>query len=390
MKKNWIKNYLLLGTVYMAFVSFLCSVTFVRMNISQAQEKNVFESIYIDTLIDFIVPSPSYSQIEEMEQDPETGMVVITPYYETSSHAKINGNEAKGDVLFIADVSKVDYTPYGAKRIVSGAKTSKEGSAIVDRVYAERNACNIGDVVEMTLAGHKFSFTITGMTEANTYYNDGTIALVLSSEQVSQLENDGVRYSAAYVSASDYERCKYYLYNIYKPYGRLKDESEFDNQETYQQHVQNFNNANWSKEITNCKDNYSNLSVKYENVEIGIYRNIIISAVIVLVAVVIFDSVLLKSENLNAFFQGFLIKKSGTKAEIKSFFSRGITFNAVIFFLVTAVLYYWIATSIGCEMISSNIMTSCAMIATQIIVSLIMTAVSGGYVEKHFTIKKKT
>ena len=388
MTKNWVKYYLLLGTVIVAIVSCLCSVVFVRNNVNQAQEKMVFESIYVDTSIDFIIPSPSYSQIQEIEQNPETGVSAITPYYETSSSARINGNEAKGTVLFIADAAKVDFTPYGSQRIVSGEKNSTEGNAIVDRPYIDKNGCKIGDTVEMTLSGHQFNFTITGMTEANTYYNDGTIALVLSAEQVTQLESDGVGFSAAYVSASDYERCKRYLLNDYKPYGRLKEETEFDSQEAYQQHVKNFNEANWSKEITNCKDNYSSLSVKYENVENGIYQNIIIAAVIVFLATIIFNVVLLKNEGLKNLFQGFLIKKSGTKAEIKSFYSRGITFNAILFCLVTGGLYYWVTISVGSRLIGSNILTSCAMIVSQIVASIIMTAVSRGYVEKHYTIKK--
>lgn len=389
MTKNWVKYYLLLGTVIVAILSFLCSVVFVKNNVGHAQEKKVFESIYKDTAIDFIIPSPSYSQIQEIEQNQETGVTAITPYYETSSSARINGNEAKGSVLFIADASKVDYTPYGTKRIVSGEKSVTEGNAIVDRTYIENNSCKIGDTVEMTLSGHQFTFTVTGMTEDNTYYNGGTIALVLSSEQVAQLESDGVGYSAAYVAASDYEKCKRYLLNEYKPYGRLKDESEFDNQEAYQQHVNNFNDANWSKEITNCKDNYSSLSVKYENVESGIYRNTIIAAVIVLLAAVIFNIVLLKNESLKNLFQGFLVKKSGTKSEIKSFYTRGITFNAIVFCLITGALYYWVTVSVGSKLIGSNLLTSSAMIISQIVASIIMSAVARGYVEKHYTIKKK-
>ena len=49
-------------------------------------------------------------------------------------------------------------------------------------------------------------------------------------------------------------------------------------EDVYNQHLQNFNDADWSKEITNCQENYKVLSVKYENVQTGIWTNIIIMA----------------------------------------------------------------------------------------------------------------
>ena len=112
------------------------------------------------------------------------------------------------------------------------------------------------------------------------------------------------------------------------------------------------------------------------------------AAVIVLLATVIFNMILLKNENLKKLFQGFLIKKSGTKSEIKSFYSRGIIFNVIVFCLITGALYYWVTISVGSKLLGSNVLTSCAMIVSQIVASIIMAAVSRGYIEKHYTIKK--
>ena len=389
MGKKWNKYYLLLGSILMVILSALCSLVFVRSNIYQSQDKKTFESIYTDTSIDFIVPSPSDSQVEELEQDVENGIGAITPYYETSSTIVIDGNGVKGTTIIIPDAAKIQYTPYGSSRIVSGDTDMASGDAIADKTFVANNNCKIGDIVDLSISGHDFSFQIKGTAESNTYYKDGTIAVVLSEEQTDQLKSDGLKYSSAFISASDYEKCKSYLYSEYKPYGRLKDESEFDDVETYNQHVQNFEDADWTKEITNCKDNYASLSVKYENVDSGIYKNMIIAAIIIFLAVIIFNSVLLRLDDLKKAFQGFLVKKSGTKVEIKAFYRKGIILNAVVFCAVTIALYLWIASSLGIKLISNSVFTTLVIIVSQILASVIMIALSASYVEKNYSVQKQ-
>ena len=373
----------------MAVLSAICSFAFVKSNIQQIQDKRTFESIYMDTTIDFIVPSPSDSQILEIEQNKKAWIKAVTPYYETASSIKINENNSKGIVIIVPDAEKIQYTPYGSSRIISGGIDIKAGDALADRAFASNNDCGIGDTVQLSILDRDYIFEIKSITENNTYYNDGTIAVVLSDEQAAQLQSDGIKYSAAYVFASDYEKCRTYLYNEYKPYGRLKDASDFDSEELYNQHVQNFEAADWTKEITNCKDNYSSLSVKYENVEAGIYRNMVIAAIIIFLTVIIFNSVLLRQENLKKSFQGFLIKKSGTKAEIKSFYRKGITFNVAVFCATTIVFYCLIVLEVGVKLVSGNAISSLAMIAAQIMASVIMIRLSAAYVEKNYTIKEE-
>lgn len=389
MKKKWVKYYLLLGILLMVVLSALCSFTFVRGNVKQAQDKKTFESIYTDTSIDFIVPSPSYTQVGELEKDSNSGISAMVPFFETTSSTRINGNGIKGTTIIFPDEDKIEYSPYGSRRIVSGENSLKAGDAAIDRVFVDKNNVGIGDEVTLSIAGYDYSFVIRAITESNTYYNDGTIAVILSGEQVTQLQNAGIKYSAAYVSASDYDKCKTYLYNDYKPLGRLKDEAEFDSRDAYDQHVQNFNAANWTKEITNCKDNYNSLSVKYDNVEMGIYRNMIIAAIIVFMVIIVYNAILMKSEELKVFFQNYLVKKSGTKAEIKSFYKNGIVFCMVVFIMATAGLYYYVATGLGVKLISSCAFTSGIIIISEIIASLLMLLITSGYVEKHYSLKKE-
>ena len=388
MKKIWGKYYLLLGTILMVTLSAICSVAFVKSNVRQIQDKMSFESIYTDTSIDFIVPGPSYTQVKELENDKDNGIAAVTPYYETSVGLRINDNNAFGTTIIMPSSDKLQYTPYGASRIISGDKNVTVGDAIADKVFAANNNIKIGDTAVLDISDEEYPFTVRSIAESNTYYNNGTIAVVLTDEQNEQLQANGVKYSAAYVSASNYEVCKTYLYNEYKPYSRLKDAADFENEDAYNQHLQNFENADWTKEITNCRDNYAGLSVKYENVGSGVCRNIVMAALLTLLAVIIFNLVLLRLDKLKIMFQGFLVKKSGTIKEIKSFYRKGILFNAAVFCAATLGFYVWIVAATKIRFISGGL-TSLIMVIAQIMGSLFMCGLSTSYIEKNYIVKSE-
>ena len=91
MKKKRNQCYLLLGTIIMLLVAYLCSLLFVKGNLEQTARKSSFESIYANTTIDYIVPGPSYSQVDELENTSGNGINTVTPYYETTTSVEIGG-----------------------------------------------------------------------------------------------------------------------------------------------------------------------------------------------------------------------------------------------------------------------------------------------------------
>ena len=387
MKKKRNQCYFLLGTIIMLLVSCLCSFIFIKGNLEQAAQKNSFESVYVNTSIDFIVPGPSNSQIEELENTIGNGIKAITPYYETTTTIDINGSSINGTTILFPFAGKMEYTPYGPARITSGATELKGGDAIVDQTYIEKNGCSINDKVSISIAGQDYTFQITSIAETNTYYTSGTIALILTEVEARQLEEAGIRYSAAYVSADDMSACESYLYSEYKPLSRLKDRSEFDSEDVYNQHLQDFNEADWTKEITNCQENYKILSVKYENVQTGIWTNIVIMAIIVAVAIIVFNALLLTNSGIKSFMKAFLVKKSGTKESIKAFYKSGITANVIVFCIACIGLYAFLANQARVPLLNLQAMNCILPVLTAIITSVIMIGVSGSYVEKHYKVK---
>lgn len=372
----------------MLLVSCLCFFVFVKGNLEQAAKKASFESIYVNTTIDYIVPGPSNTQVDELESSERNGIRSVTPYYETKIAIDINGRSVKnGTSLLFPSAEKMNYTPYGCARIINGATGVKGGDAVVDQAYLDKVRCRIGDIVSISIGAREYFFKITSVAETNTYYNNGTIALILTEDVAHQLQESGIKYSAAYISANDVSACETYLYSEYKPLSRLKDRSEFDSEAVYNQHLQNFNDADWSKEITNCQKNYKILSVRYENVQTGIWTNILIMAIIVGFVIVVFNTVLLTNRGMKSFMKAFLIKKSRTKDVVKAFYRFGITANAVVFCIASAAQYVFFATQMHISLLGLQILNCIIPILTDIIISAIMIGVSRWYVEKHYKVR---
>jgi len=387
MKKKQFKCYLLLGTIVMLVLATLCSATFIQTNLRRTAEKESFESAF-NVAIDFIIPAPSFSQVEELEQNSAYGIDAVTPYFETTTAVALNGKNANGTALIFPDAHKMQYTPYCCERIVSGSTQYTGGTAIIDQKYAEQNGCSIGDVATIVIANHEYNFQVVSISEANISYS-GTIALILTDSDIGQLQNDGIRYSAAYVYASDFVACKNYLTSEYLPLGRLKDRAEFSNDDTYNQHVQNFEDADWSKEVTNCRANYEALKVKYDDVNSSVITNIAIMSAIIVIVVVVFNSVLLKHDSMKKFMRLFLVKKSGTKDNIKSFYKNGICANAAVFCIAMIGLYSYSATAAKLSLFNFQIINCVVPVLACVIISFIMSAICSTYIEKHYKIKKK-
>ncbi len=386
MRKKWYQNYLLIGTLIVIVIALVCGFAFIQSNIKQLEQKRVFESIYTDTNIDFIIPSPADTQISELESN--SAIKTVTPYYETATKATINGTATSGTILMFPYEGKMEQTPYCKARIIAGEKKYGVGDAVIDRIYAEKNGCKIGDKIQFSLGDSTIEYTVVAIAETNTYYNGGTVALVLEQSEAKRMTDRGVRYSAAYVEAADKAACKTFLEKEYKPLGRLKNKDDFSSDEAYNQHVQNFNDADWSKEITNCEANYDSLKVKYANVAGSANSNLIIAAVIVALSIIIFNVVVIKNGALQKIMREVLVKKSGTKKDLAVFFTRGIMLNLIEFVVIYCVLYILIAKSNGAELLN-YCLQAIIPIGAAIVASIIMMASAKSHVEKTFTTKKQ-
>lgn len=386
MKKKYKQCYFL-GAIIMLLVSCLCSFVFVKGNLMKAASKSCFESIYLNTNIDYIVPPPSDSQIDDLENTEGNGIRAVTPYYETTTTININGKPVNETAIIFPFVGKMQNTPYCPARITHGSKELQCNDAIVDQTCVDRYGCAIGDTVSISIVDKEYTFRISSISEANTFCNNGTIALILTEDEARQFSEAGIRYSAAYISADNKDACKAYLYSVYKPLSRLKDRSKFDSEDVYNQHLQNFNEADWSKEITNCLENYSALGVKYQNIQMSIWTNIIVMAIIVAIVFVVFNAVLLTNRDIKIFMKILLIKKNGTKDTVKTFYKSGIIANLIVFCIAFTTLFVFLAMQAHVSLLDLQAVNCIVPILTAIVVSVIMIRVSCRYVENHYKIR---
>lgn len=388
MGKKKVTCYFLLGTILMFLLCGVCSYFFVKKNLEKSMEKDRFESIYSKTMIDFIVPGPSYLQVSELEEDKSNGIDKITPYYETTTAVSINGNNTKiGSVIIFPIASKIDYTPYGSDRILKGEKSGTGGAAIADRTYADKTKCKIGDEVNISIADMEFSFTITGIAEDNTYYNNGTLALILLDNDATKMMERGLKYSAAYIKATDIDICEKYLKSEYKPLSRLKEETDFDSADNYMQHIENFNSADWSKEITNCHANYDSLSIKYQNTDNSMWINIAIMGILIILIISVFNAILLSNESMKQFIKSFIVKKSGTQNDVKAFYRSGILYNMILYIILSIGAYVYLTNYVGTEYIGTQTLNCAVPVGVALFISVMMIGISSSYVEKHYKVK---
>ena len=331
MKKNWKVLYLISSSIVFVLIAIICSFGFYNGTVNSVLDKYNFESIYINSRIDFIVPSPSFEQVGEIENS-ESSVDAITPYYFFNTSLDVNDKSIMSNVVLLDDNKKINYTPYNDDRLLSGTFGSEQTFAVVDEAYSKKNNCKIGDQISLVIDSKKFSFVVKAISENNPFYED-SIALVIKNYDSKVINANNFKYSAAYVHANDYSECKNFLETEYKPLGRLKNRDDFPTDEAYNTHLQNFNSADWTKEITYMKDNYSLLSLKYVNVEKGAISNTIIDSFVLFAAFVAFNLIVINLPSEKKRFQELLTKKKGTLKDIKNYNLKGNLFSLLVFIL---------------------------------------------------------
>ena len=334
MGKIWKRIFLVCGSLVFIAVALLGTFAFSNDSIDALQEKYSFDSQYLNSNIDFIIPSPKDSQISEMENDETLGIKAVNPFYYAEMDLQTDNNKnISANVLMFAYSSKMEYTPYNSNRIIKGKTTFATGDAIVDYTLHKEKGCNIGDTLSLTVSGIRMDFEVVAISETNLSYDHGSVAFVLSQDTNANLIENGVNYSSAFVAVDNLASCETYLLTNYKPLGRLKDASSFDSEETYNKHVENFNNADWSKEITNISRNYDTLAVKYENLDNAATRNIIIVSILIGLSVIAFQAIVLLLPGIKQSVNKYIVK-TGKRGSARLSFGLGAIYNGLVCSLI--------------------------------------------------------
>ena len=250
MTNYWTKNRLLFDIIVPIILILIVAFAFVSPVFANEGEIALMQSLSKSKKLDFDVPSPSFEQISQLER--ETTIKSVFPYYFTRASVFVNGKIRETRLFFSDAFDKLDQTMYCDERLIEKASENYNNPIYVDYKFVSDTNAKLGSVVSVTLGTKKVDFQVAAIYETNTYYDGGAVIAKWegSQKEAVMVVSPKLAYSGAYIQAADHAQCKNYLEANYKPYGRLKDRSEFSSQEAYETHYNAFMSANYSNEIT--------------------------------------------------------------------------------------------------------------------------------------------
>lgn len=338
MFKYWLKNRLLISTIYLLVITIVVSFSFVSNSIKSNAEAHKHQSLYIGSKIDFDIPSPGKDQIAEL--DSLVHIEKTIPYYFTNKTVALKNNKKINNVgiLMFDNFNDIELTMYNSNKVIEKSTTLSNNPLFVDREFILKTGLKLEDKVNIDFGNKMVEFVIDAIYEDNTYYTTLTIVGLWKGAQKSNTENltgKELKYSGAYVISNNHGQSKSYFENDYKPLGKLKDRSEFSDEESYQIHYNAFMSSNYSNEITDfevrkIKDLKDSTDAKNKSLIL-----INISGLLIIGAMIFINILFLKRKKTISYFK--ITKRKGKK--YNSFNNINMMFELVLSLLAITMLF---------------------------------------------------
>lgn len=318
----WVRHRLFLTVVLCIVAATITGLLFAFPYVNQQANDYNSQSIYKNTDIDFIVPEPSFEQVDELAG--EYGIDKVFPYYLTKTQVNVNEKSRTTTVLLSDQMQNIDITMYNAERLIEKADVEYDNPILVDWQFCHDTSANIGDTVSLSIAGNVEEYNIYAIYETNSIYDGGAVLVAMSDEQKETInqssKNNG--YSGMYISASDYNACQAFLTTDYRPLGRLKNRELFDSEEQYQVHYDAIMSSGYANEITDFRIRENDLSTK------GNSLMLLIGAGLVAALMIIFNIVMGKRGCEKNYFTKHCIPKG---QEVRPYYSVSFFMEMVLF-----------------------------------------------------------
>ncbi len=248
----WLKNRLFFSTIFTLLSSFIIIGLFIHPTINSYSNEEYERNFAKYSHVDFDIPSPSFIQIPELKNLDHISNVI--PYYFLNRDVTFNSTSLSNlGVLFFESFNQLNETMYNPSRVINSSELEFDNPILIDHSFSKKYGLKIGDTLSITFDGTLVSFQIKTIYEDNLYYQDSILVGQWNGGQKLLIENQlgrPLNYSGAYVFSNDKILTKSYLSIDYKPYGRLRDASEFPSQEAYEIHYNAFFNSNYANEIS--------------------------------------------------------------------------------------------------------------------------------------------
>lgn len=299
----WIRHRFQYSLIICAALAFVTAFLFVTPYIMQRASRYNSQSVYKNSEMDFIAPEPSFDQVSDI---PGThGIDKIFPFFLTKTQVEVNGDQRSTTVLLSDQLDNVDITMYNPDRLIEESSTEYDNPVFVDWAFCHDTSSGIGDKITITIGGESIDYTISAIYETNSVYDNGAILAPISEEQKNLIseQSNNTGYSGMYLTAENYDECKKYLTEEYRPLGRLKDRSQFESDEQYQVHYDAIMSSGYANEITDFRVLENNLTTKGNSLLVWI------GAVISIVVLLVFNIVLANRGEEKIFFRKNRIPK---------------------------------------------------------------------------------
>lgn len=372
MIKYWIKNRLIFDLLIAAVLSLLFSFAFVypsNNNCLNIQNEN---SIYLNSDIDFQIPNPSVGQLSEIKA--KSFVEDTFGYYLTKTTVK-GTYSSKVNFLMSDTMGSLSMTMFNDKTSISSI-TKTSNYAYVDLIAAKALGLKCGEELSVTIVGTTLKYTVCGIYESNSLFNEGTVLVDFSGDIKTIYETNASSngYAGAFINASNESECESFLRN-YIPEGRLKERSEFDSDEAYNTYNDAIKSGNYANEITNFESsriqaNKELSSAKSTRTTMGYIGSIVVGIVYIIASFILRNR---KSED--KYFKEVLKNKK----TISQYRIASLIFGLVVYVLATVVLQVYFGT------LSISLIPLCIS-ATLIFVAYIINVVKD---KKYLKIKAK-
>ena len=262
MFKYWTKNRLAADALISLAMSLVFAFGFIFPNNSAVKTIENNNSIYLNTQIDYQLPSPSKTQLGEIQNlqfvDSTFGYYLTKTNVEGSKTSKVN--------LMMSDcMDKIEFTLFNPKTEIEHIAESAN-YAYIDEVASKALNAKVGDTISATIAGSKISYTVCGLYKDTKLFKEGAVMVDFFGQTKVAYESavSAKGYSAAFLKVNNLSACADYLRN-YKPEGRLKDRDEFESDEAYETYNNSILSGNYSNEITNFAENRTHAQKELSN-----------------------------------------------------------------------------------------------------------------------------
>ena len=324
----WFRHRALWSIIISVVIAIVTAILFVFPFVIQIADNYNSQSIYKNTKMDFIAPEPSYEQINELQGT--NGINKIFPFFITKLPVSIGSKSRTTSVILSDQLDNIDITMYNDTRLIDKSNTEYDNPILVDWQFCKDTSAEIGDTVTFSFGGTENEYQIYAIYETNTIYEGGAILAKISTEQKDQITQNSKSngYSAMYISASDYNACKTYLTQDYRPMGKLKTREQFESDEQYQIQYDAVMSGGYANEITDFRVRENSFDKKSSPLMLWI------GAALSAVLIIAFNVVMAKRGNEKGYFTKHCIPKG---QNVKPYYIKSFVCELLLFDVAYAV-----------------------------------------------------